>query len=506
MPSPWRSVVSPDGTWAGSWRWQPLSGNVRFLRAGDAAWDVFDPEGRLLGSAAAPGREESVPPYVWSDRLYVMEADSLDVQYVNSYQVETDSPRQDRHMRNLRTGLPRLSLLAAVALLSAACGADAGAAASEWEGTMETLPNGAVRASNPEHGIWKPGEEWKLVEELRIGSMEVEGPELFGDIGALEVDPLGRIYVLDRQAKEVRVFGPDGKHVRTFGREGGGPGEFKDPIGFAWHPDGTLWVVDPGNVRYSVFDTAGTFLTSHRREIGGYSFPWNGGFDEKSRLNEVSFVRGSAGDFTSAVMRFDFAAGTADTILLPDYSAQSFRLEKGEGNRISRFNATVPFTPTMTRMLDARHGVWFGVTDRYRIYHQRLDGDTVRIVEREHTPVPVTAREREEAVERLEWFTAQGGKIDPSQIPSRKPAFGTLYVDDGGYLWVQRMKSEEEQGTVLDAFDPEGRYLGAMRPGLDISLGGETLVRGDRMYTVIKDELEVPYVVRYHIEGRGAGE
>lgn len=395
---------------------------------------------------------------------------------------------------------PRPLLLSSLALLSAACGGDARATAGRWEGTMDTLPNGAVLVSNPAQGIWKPGEEWRLVEELRIGSADVEGPELFGEIIALEVDRLGRIYVLDRQAKEVRVFDPDGRHVRSFGRKGGGPGEFKDPIGLAWHPEGTLWVADPANTRYSVHDTTGTFLATHRRALGGYGIPWNGGLDAEGRMHEVSYLPAADGRSRPVLLRFDREMAAADTFPLPDFRGEEFRHRT---DRSATFVA-VPFASRMSRRVYPGYGVWSGVSDRYRIHHQSLEGDTLRAVERELEPVSVTPAEKDEALASLKWFTDRGGRIDPSRIPSRKPAFTDLSRDDSGYLWVQPSLPADTEGSVLDVFDPEGRYLGVVRSGIALGSFPPMLVRGDRLYAVVRDELEVPYVVRYRIEGRAA--
>src|SRR5687767_7983825 len=113
------------------------------------------------------------------------------------------------------------------------------------------LPNGALRVHGPDDGVWS-AKPWRLTEELRIGRMEGEGPDLFGQPWAVEQDELGRIYVLDQQSKDVRVFAADGKHLRTIGRPGGGPGEFSNPFGLAWDSAGNLWVVDIGHARYSV--------------------------------------------------------------------------------------------------------------------------------------------------------------------------------------------------------------------------------------------------------------
>ncbi|MEX2285252.1 MAG: 6-bladed beta-propeller [Gemmatimonadota bacterium] len=118
------------------------------------------------------------------------------------------------------------------------------------------LPNGALRVRGPDDGVWgaKP---WRLTEERRIGRMEGEDPDLFGQPWAVEQDELGRIYVLDQQSKDVRVFAADGKHLRTIGRPGGGPGEFSNPFGLLWDSAGNLWVVDIGHARYSARVWAG---------------------------------------------------------------------------------------------------------------------------------------------------------------------------------------------------------------------------------------------------------
>lgn len=49
-------------------------------------WDVFESDGRLLGTLSAPERNaERVQPYVRNDHLYLVRTDSLDVQHVGVY-------------------------------------------------------------------------------------------------------------------------------------------------------------------------------------------------------------------------------------------------------------------------------------------------------------------------------------------------------------------------------------------------------------------------------------
>jgi hypothetical protein len=393
-----------------------------------------------------------------------------------------------------------VSTLAVVALALSACG-DA-AATGGWAGTVDTLANGVVLVSNPERGIWDESSAWRIEEELRIGSAEVEGPELFGNISALAVDPMGRIYVAESQAQEIRVFDANGEHVRTIGRKGGGPGEFQQISGMGWGADGNLWVMDPQNSRIAVIDTAGELVTSHRRNAGFVMIPWRGGFDGQGRLYDVSGAPGGGGlgGFRQVLIRYDESMTPVDTFWIPEYDTPSFDLV-GEGGR-RMMSANVPFAPGLVWTFDDDGHVWMGINDQYRLHRVTFEGDTLEVVEREHRPVPVTAEDREEALGRYEWFTQQGGKLDPSKVPSVKPAFSGPFFDDRGYLWINGSRAAGEP-DAYDIFDPDGRYLGQITAPEGVSMQ-RPLVLGDTYYSVVTDDLDIPYVMRARIVGRDA--
>ncbi len=148
----------------------------------------------------------------------------------------------------------RLQRLTVAAVLVGAC---AGDPSNEWSGTIDTLGSGAVLVSNPEQGVWGSSSPWQLLEVAKIGTQLDSGPDVFGDISDIDVDTAGRVYVLDRQAQHVRIFDHDGSYIRTIGKVGGGPGEFRVANGIAIDPAGRLWVHNMGNLRYSVFDASG---------------------------------------------------------------------------------------------------------------------------------------------------------------------------------------------------------------------------------------------------------
>ena len=406
-------------------------------------------------------------------------------------------------MSRIRRHVRLLAFLPLV--LAAACGRDA---KDGWKGTIEKGPGGVTLVRNPERGAWREGEGWTAEEDLRIGIAEGTGPTLFGDVAAVEVDSAGRIWVLDRQAKELRVFDARGKYVRTVGREGGGPGEFRDPIGLAWAPDGTLWVADPAAGRYTVFDTAGIFIDSHPRLVAGYSLPWNGGFGPDGLLYEVATVMTAPGDSRNVLLRFDAAVEPLDTIRLSTHHGEQFELRRGE----RMMAAGVPFSPGQVMALspgqvmalDPRGFLWMGVTDRYRLAQMPLGGDTVRIVERQAAPVPVTAAERAGALARMKWFTDQGGRIDAGRIPAHKPAYEQVIVDPDGGIWVRPALPAGYAGAAFDVFDGEGRYQGRLAVPGGMDAYPTPVIRGGALYGVARDSLDVPQVVRVRIQGGDA--
>jgi hypothetical protein len=383
----------------------------------------------------------------------------------------------------------------AVVCVAACGGCDRGTAGTV---TIDTLPNGTVIVRNDGAGVWDSSSVWRLVEDLRIGNAAGEGPAGFTDVSGLAVDGAGRAYVLVRDAQEIRVFDSTGAFVRRIGRKGQGPGEMQNATGLGWDRAGRLWVADPANGGYSVFDTTGRFIARRSRPSSFYMAPWTGAFLATGDLLDV-VGRPGALPPSLALVRYDSALVAQDTLRLPDIDAPQFTLTSGGRMFMS---AAVPYAPTLAWRIDPRGFVWLGVTAPYRLYQQRLTGDTVRIVERAYEPVSVSSAERSKAIEGLAWFTKQGGVIDESRIPAEKPAFDRFYVDDRGGLWVvpEVLAQDAAGGTPFDVFDGEGRYLGQLRAPWEVSGSLRPVFRGTRVHAVTTDADGVPYVVRARIE------
>jgi hypothetical protein len=155
----------------------------------------------------------------------------------------------------------RLAGVLAVVLFGAACGADPLLRPhAEWVAQVDTLGDTiAVRTIS--------GSEWgvrQLVPEVRIGSLEGEEHEMFGQIQMLAADPRdGSVYIYDWQVPALRKYDAEGRYLATFGRKGGGPGEYENAdSGLGVLSDGRVALRDPGNARFTVYAADGTYLES----------------------------------------------------------------------------------------------------------------------------------------------------------------------------------------------------------------------------------------------------
>lgn len=370
-----------------------------------------------------------------------------------------------------------------------------------WTTAVDTLPGGGL------HVVHTPPDDasptWTLEPELRIGAMDGTGPDVFGEIRSMAVGPDGRIAVLDGQAQEVRIFGPDGAHLRTFGRKGGGPGEFEGANGVAWGPDGRIRVTDSGNTRLSFLDPDSGFVGSHRYEPLMIRFPWGGLVDDRGRTWSPFYRMGDApGEGRSLWVGLDTAGVAVDSVVpyeeapLDQPGAGGWNVPMGE----RRLTMGVPNYPSGEAVLDPGLRLW--TTRRgdpsYRLVRWTADGDTALLLEVRRPPVP-TDRARVDSMV-SGWEERFGVTLDRSKIPDTAPAIRGVFFDDDGRLWIRPATPPGDDRVLLDAFDTEtGAYLGTLSTGLGLQTVPPPVIRGDAVWGVVRDELDVPGVVRAQV-------
>lgn len=139
--------------------------------------------------------------------------------------------------------------------------------------------------SNNKNGLWSDTRKIGIENNLVLGKEYGDESEMFSYIRDITIDERDSIYVMDSMELIIKVFNRDGKFIRTFGREGQGPGEFQSLDGICWSKlDNFIYIADRLNHRINWFSTEGEFLGSiNTTKI-------NAAIEDISSLNDGRFV------------------------------------------------------------------------------------------------------------------------------------------------------------------------------------------------------------------------
>ncbi|MFN8498706.1 MAG: PA14 domain-containing protein [Anaerolineae bacterium] len=100
---------------------------------------------------------------------------------------------------------------------------------------------------------------------------------LFSGPGAVAVGPSGAVYVVESSDNRIERFTAEGALLGSWGSGGSGDGQFSNPGNVAVAPDDTVYVTDTGNNRVEHFTSDGGFLNKFG-EYGAYPAPGDGQF------------------------------------------------------------------------------------------------------------------------------------------------------------------------------------------------------------------------------------
>jgi hypothetical protein len=414
--------------------------------------------------------------------------------------------------------------LLAILLLACACGseepagADGGVRSQEGDTTVVRSLSGSE---------WDSPGEW--IPEVVIG--EVEGPpeQVFGRVGGIAVEADGgseggRIFVLDRQVPTVRVYDVEGTYLDSWGRRGGGPGELEGPdSGLALLPDGRLVVRDPGNARLQVYSAQGEVVASWPVITGQYINRRAFALQGDTLLNpDLVNPMDPLPEWRQGLVRIAPDGTVLDTLEIPESGRRAHRFVARVGGNTGEID--LPFAPT-------EHWAWHpdgylvtGVGDRYAINLDRAQGP--RRIEREVASTAVTpaeeAQEEQRVMNAMRWLD-RGWRWEGPRIPDTKPTFSGIWTGLDGRIWVLREGDAYESDDpsydptdpfdteirwrserLLDAFTPDGTFLGTATLPRDLDERVAPVLRGDRMWAVTRDALGVQRVVGYRLERTAA--
>lgn len=406
------------------------------------------------------------------------------------------------------------------AVLLAACRADDRLAFTVYRDTVaDTIIVRTLAGS-----AW--GADARLVPEMRIGVVEGEDHYIFGQIRAIAVGPDGSIFVMDAQVPALRKYAPDGSYIATFGREGGGPGEYTGPDGgLAVLDDGRVVVRDPGNGRFQVFAPDGAPLATWRIR-GNFNTSRPLVVDTAGRAHTLALTDPTSDSWQIGLMAYDTETGEpVGTLAAPtwDYEMPELVARQEMDSGMNTSSTFVPFSPGEHWAFSPLGYMVGGLSTRYAVDQFRPDGSVLR-VERAYDPVPVTAGERATAEADTRWVmrrTQPDWTWNGPAIPDVKPPFRDLFVGKDGRIWVllstpgERIADDQlprprngpdprpvnqwREPVAFDVYEANGTYLGRVNGPAELSLIPEPVFDGNSVWAVVRDQLEVQYVVRFRV-------
>ena len=299
---------------------------------------------------------------------------------------------------------------------------------------------------------------WRWISERVIAPPEGSKGEL-GEITSLAIADDGTIYAMQKKPATVLVFGPDGKFLRTIGREGDGPGELRS--GVIGVRSNLLMVQDWSARRFTIFRTNGTHVitvpslccfSTASLHVDGSGRAWVQGI-----------LRGGARGY----LRIDATGRVLDTLTVPENKlSKTWRAEARNASTPTEYTLTVPGHPYEFSALRYDGLMVMGRSDSMRFVVSRTGRDTVRVFEGPTKRLPVTAAEKERMIEGIveglpstALQEALRKVAKPSDIPDRSNAWNGVMIDQADRTWVG-LPAAKGGAAHYGVFDPSGKYLG----------------------------------------------
>lgn len=363
--------------------------------------------------------------------------------------------------------------------------------------------------------------ELTLQEDLRIGALDGP-PELeFARILHVAEGDDGTIYVADAGNHVVRKFSPEGEFQLEFGGEGEGPGRFTGP----WYLNtlGDTVVVVDRFIQY--FDPDGILIEAVAPRLAERSpYVWEldvtpaGWFAKTRSISSFQQKREGRGPFadTTYVEQLNPMSGARGTIMFA-YPLETWYLLHGA------FHVQPFLEPTPQHKVGRDGRIYFARGGQYDIEIwspiDAVERPGMMLERRITADVPAMPRTNElvgmylEAQRERFQNVPSGGEGDIARKiqmedrlelegPDHRPVIGRLLVSPSGEFLVERLDLDEnpfrtDNPTAWDLIRDDGVIKGRLTTS-DRFRPLALTPRG--LLGVLKDELDVQYVVRYRIE------
>jgi hypothetical protein len=306
--------------------------------------------------------------------------------------------------------------------------------------------NGIPVVYNPKEPVAIKGQPTKIIlkEDLTIGKDTEDVNYMFSGLQHMQVDEDEYMYAADWKETKIKVYDKNGKHVRSFGRKGQGPGEIGLPFYLGIFQGNKIVVNDQMNGKFIIYSREGELL----KEIpmGKYR-------------SITRFKVDSEGNFYAISRTFD---ETKTTYELKKFSPALDPLATFASYEIMRTPQVVrAFPPALfVQITRDENLIWLDPL-KYELTLMNREGKALRRIIKDCDPVKITEAHEKRLIQQTwgDQGIRPGYKFD---IPKHFPPARSFYVDDEDRIYVRSYDYINKEGNQLDrydVFDPEGRYI-----------------------------------------------
>lgn len=322
-----------------------------------------------------------------------------------------------------------------------------------WKGKIETENRVKVvkNPTEPLHGELI----LELEEDLSIGGNENDDNYYFPKSVYIAVDNRGNIFAADTGNVRIQEYDKTGKHLRSIGRKGQGPGEFQFPGMVRFDGEGNISIIDSPTRALKVFSPDGTYKKS---------VPLRTSLQPNFYLSKEGFIFGLEINYLAkdgpriAVIKLNPDGSSAETLA-------RFQGELKPNQPAYAFHA---YTNSIVLCGLSPAAFCYGFSSDYKIFIADGQGKTSLIIEKEENPQPITAKEKEFIFKKGNAGVIGGiartkiEKIEDAAVfPPHRPYFGKILADDADRIYITKRSSVLDQAKIqeTDIFSKDGIYL-----------------------------------------------
>ncbi len=358
-----------------------------------------------------------------------------------------------------------------------------------------TMSSGAVEQNLP---------EWSLSSQptLILGGLGSSAEATFSQTGYVIAIGDTLIQVADWREKRIQYFRSDGSFFMSYGRPGGGPGEFTNLGTVIPFRSDTMVAFDSAARRLTFFDLHGNTIRTARIQQpesefgrpsmlgvageGGFYFvfsaAWVGQVEDVLRIPVNIYVVNSE--------------GVPGELLVSFPGSEWVSTSRGNGQSIS---GQRPFG--RRPILFASHGFLYGGDTGVYSVSVFSDQALKRTVNRTVPVQRVTRRDiqnlRTERVDARGTSMAEAERRYPNHLfPETLPVVARVSVDVFGFLWVERFRARANDDHLWDVFDDRGVLVAHASTPASVTI---SYIGADYVLAVEKGEFDEPLVTRYEL-------